>query len=482
LLTSKQHFAFYAIMLAYISINCILFIFDMMWLSLLPAVIFMAWLIIYYPSRVLLFIAFATPLSIKTTFESVGLSINLPTEPLLIVMMGFFWLKVFLDADYDIKVIRQPITLVIIFNLFWILVTACTSSMPLVSIKFFIARFWFVTCFYFLAVLVFRDYKNIRAFFWLFSASLVLVVVYALQRHASYLFEQSYSTKAPQPFFPDHGVYAAVVSLMVPAALLFFTRRKAFGLSLWQQFFALVISLILITGIIFSFTRAAWIGLGAASGFFVILLLRIRFYQLLTIAALIIGVLSFYQTDIYLKLRSNKKVSTSDLEQHVKSIYNISTDASNTERINRWHSAIRMFRERPVFGWGPNTYMFQYSPFQLSSERTIISVRTGSQGNAHSEYIGPLAEEGVLGLLSVVSIFFVSLYKGMQLTYNGRTARIRYTAMAAMLGLITYFVHGFINNYLDQDKAAVPVFALLAIITALDIYHQRNEQSGIDVV
>jgi putative inorganic carbon (hco3(-)) transporter len=463
-------------MLAYISINCVLFMFDMMWLSLLPAVILMVWLIIYYPSKVLLFIAFATPLSLKVTFENLGLSINLPTEPLMIMMMGLFWLKVFLDADYDIKILRQPITIVIIFNLAWILITSCTSSMPIVSFKFFIARFWFVTCFYFLAVLMFRKFENIKAFFWLFALSMTIVVVYALQRHASYLFEQSYSTRAPQPFFPDHGVYAAVICLIFPPVLFFAFKRRAFGLSLWEQFFALVISFILIVGVIFSFTRAAWIGLGASTAFFAILLLRIKFRTLILAGVVLLGVLAYYQTDIYFKLKSNKKVSTSDLEQHMKSIYNISTDASNTERINRWHSAIRMFEQRPVFGWGPNTYMFKYSPFQLSSERTIISVRTGTQGNSHSEYIGPLAEQGAIGLLSVLLLVFVTLAKAMSLAYKGRDSRIRLTAMAVILALVSYFVHGSINNYLDQDKAAVPVFAFMAIITALDIYHQRNEE------
>ena len=31
---------------------------------------------------------------------------------------------------------------------------------------------------------------------------------------------------------------------------------------------------------------------------------------------------------------------------------------------NRWNSAMRMWQERPVFGWGPGTYMFQSAPFQ----------------------------------------------------------------------------------------------------------------------
>jgi len=279
------------------------------------------------------------------------------------------------------------------------------------------------------------------------------------------------------------GAYAAVISLMIPIMLFFIFRRKAFGLTLWHQFFAVVISIIFIIGVIFSYTRAAWIGIGVSAIFMLIFLLRIRFTTLLIIGVIFLGVAAYYQTEIYFKLAANKKVSatTSDIEQHVQSIYNISTDASNTERINRWHSALRMFEERPFFGWGPNTYMFKYSAFQVSSEMTIISVRSGTQGNAHSEYIGPLAEQGVFGLLSAVSLIFVTLIKAMQLIYKGKNSRIRFTAMAVILGLITYFVHGFLNDYLDQDKAAVPVFAFMAVIAALDIYYQRNKNEEIDV-
>jgi putative inorganic carbon (HCO3(-)) transporter len=36
------------------------------------------------------------------------------------------------------------------------------------------------------------------------------------------------------------------------------------------------------------------------------------------------------------------------------------------------------------------------------------------------------------------------------------------------MALTTYFVHGFLNNYLDTDKAAVPVWGIAAIFIALE--------------
>jgi len=45
--------------------------------------------------------------------------------------------------------------------------------------------------------------------------------------------------------------------------------------------------------------------------------------------------------------------------------------------------------------------------------------------------------------------------------------------IAAIIGLSTYYLHGFLNNFLDSDKAAVPFFAMTAIIVALDVYHKQ---------
>ena len=60
----------------------------------------------------------------------------------------------------------------------------------------------------------------------------------------------------------------------------------------------------------------------------------------------------------------NSQDSSGKLVEHLQSISNISTDASNVERLNRWVSAFGMIKEKPLVGWGPGTYQFEYAPFQ----------------------------------------------------------------------------------------------------------------------
>jgi O-antigen ligase len=179
-------------------------------------------------------------------------------------------------------------------------------------------------------------------------------------------------------------------------------------------------------------------------------------------------------SDIVMNLESNRQDTSDDLGEHLKSISNISTDASNLERLNRWNSAFRMFNERPVFGFGPGTYSFMYAPYQLSSEKTIISTNAGDMGNAHSEYIGPLAESGFLGMLSFLAVSIAIVATGWRLYQRMEKGPQRAVILAVLLGIVTYLIHGTLNNFLDTDKASVPFWGFAAMLVAADIAHSRK--------
>ncbi|MCK4639523.1 MAG: O-antigen ligase family protein, partial [Bacteroidales bacterium] len=209
---------------------------------------------------------------------------------------------------------------------------------------------------------------------------------------------------------------------------------------------------------------------------YIIILLKIKFRWIFLTIAIIIGSFFTFQNEILDTLERNKQDSSADFVEHIQSISNINTNASNLERINRWQSAIRMFKERPVFGWGPGTYQFFYAPYQLSREKTIISTNAGDMGNAHSEYIGPLSEMGILGMLSIIAIIVLVIITALKTYKNAENREVKFLSLITLLGLITYFAHGFLNNFLDTDKASVPVWGFIAMIVALNIYHAKKSK------
>jgi len=163
----------------------------------------------------------------------------------------------------------------------------------------------------------------------------------------------------------------------------------------------------------------------------------------------------------------------------VKSISNVATDASNLERLNRWSCAWRMFKEKPILGWGPGTYMFNYAPFQLKREKTEISTNAADHGNAHSEYIGPLTESGILGTLSFLAIVILTIVTGIRNWYRIKDRKVRILSLALLLGLITYYLHGLLNNFLDTDKASALFWGFTAAIVSIDLYHRQPRKNEI---
>lgn len=418
--------------------------------------------------KLLLFIVFFTPLSINLEQLEFGLGLALPTEPLMFGAMVVFFLRSFYERDFDAKILRHPVSIAIMINLIWLSFTVVTSELWIVSFKNVVARLWFIVCFYFIATQIFINKKNIGRFVWLYITPLAIVVVYTLFQHSLRSFGEKPAHWVMQPFFKDHTSYGAVLAMFYPFLVgSFFSTEIATR----KKIFITVVFTIITLGLVFSYTRAAWISLLIALGVFLIYFFRIKLYTLAISFTLLLTLFLYFRDDIIMSLEKNKQDSSTDLAEHAQSVTNIASDASNLERINRWNCALRMFLERPVFGWGPGTYQFLYSPYQHSSELTIISTKFGNRGNAHSEYLGPLAESGVPGTITFLAIIICVFYSGSKLYFRLKEKEMKIAVLTLLLGFTTYVAHGILNNFLDTDKAAVPFWGFMAIIVAIDVYH-----------
>jgi O-antigen ligase len=303
-------------------------------------------------------------------------------------------------------------------------------------------------------------------------ASLAVVIIYTTIHHSSFGFAERQGHWVMKPFYNDHTAYGAILAFFVPVFAGFMFNRER---SRTYRMYALLASVILLMALYLSYSRAAWVSVAGSVVVAVFVVYKIKFRWIM--GGLVILIASFYmfKSEILYVLEKNKQDSSANFIEHVKSIYNISSDASNLERINRWQSAFRMFEERPVLGWGPGTYQFIYAPFQRSKERTIISTNAGDLGNAHSEYIGPLSEQGVFGLVSIFWIGIVVIITGIRVYKNAVNREVRLYSLVSVLALVTYFIHGFLNNFLDTDKASVPFWGFIAMIVALDIFHKDSK-------
>ncbi|MDO9257350.1 MAG: O-antigen ligase family protein [Bacteroidales bacterium] len=427
---------------------------------------------IFSLENILLLTAFVTPLAINLGDYDFGISISVPSEPLLIGILFFLVLKMLLEGGVGRGIVRHPVTIAILFNLSWMLITSIASDLPVVSLKYFLSQLWFIVPVYFGGIMLFRSKTNIRKFVWTYASSLLIVVLYTTWNHMGFGFSEKAGHSVMTPFYNDHTAYGAVLALFIPVILAIASDST---LSRKQRILAAITGVIFLLGLFLSYSRAAWVSAGFAVVVLVLVKLHIRFSWIAISTVALLVVFFAFKVEILDRLEKNKQDASANFIEHIQSISNISSDASNLERINRWQAAFRMFSEKPVLGWGPGTYQFEYAPFQHKNERTVISTNLGNKGNAHSEYIGPLAESGILGLLSVLFLVITVVYTGLNVYKKANNHQTRLMALSATLGLLTYFVHGLMNNFLNTDKASVPFWGLVACIVALDLYHTSEE-------
>lgn len=416
-------------------------------------------------------VAFCTPISIKYMIGDSG--VNLPNEPLMLVFLVLFLVKVFKDFNGIRSILKHPLTVLILLNLVWLLITSITSMLPTISFKFLLARVWTVIFGFFWGSLIFRKTTNIQSFFIAFGLGLCLVIVYTTVNHYAVGFSQEKSMLVMRPIMDDHTVYSAVCSIILIYALVLLTFKNH-RLTLTSKLLLLIFVSLCTIGIALSYSRAAVLSLIFVLCFSLLLKWKIRFKTLLVTLLLLLGLTFTFGDQIYQKIKFNNAVSGKSLATDIRSISNVRTDESNVERINRWESGYRMFLEKPFLGFGPGTYMFTYSPYQRAHEMTSISSTHGTMGSMHSEYFGPLVESGVIGFLLTAVLFLSYIFILMRIYYRPATREIKMLSLAILLAMLSYFFHGLLNNFLDQDKIAVIFWAMMGMAVALDLENRER--------
>lgn len=469
----------WGILISFIALNSLMLALEIFYVPLVPAVLLFLALALVSMDKYLLLIVFFVPVSVPLSRLAEGLSIDmyLPTEPLLAGLLLLYLLKYLMGDRIDLKVLRHPVTLAIYFHLAWLFITSLTSTDPLVSFKMLASRIWFIVGFYLLATQLFRVEKRMHTYVWLFIAAFTGVIIYALINHMQFgLDNQVMAHRVANPFYKDHTSYGATLGFLLPVlvALFLFIKRENINL----RFLMGLLILLFIFATVVSYTRATWVSILASLVFWIILKLKIRFEIVLVGAALLVGLFLSIRTELVMKLEQNRVESSGELSEHVQSISNITTDQSNLERLNRWSCAVRMWKDKPVFGFGPGTYQFEYGRYQRSYEKTRISTDFGTMGNAHSEYLGPLAEAGVFGLLSFLLVIGTTMYTGIRVYITSKKRSIRIFSLAVLVGLVSYYLHGLMNNFLDTDKISALFWGYTAMLVAMDIYHREDSDTG----
>ena len=452
---------------AFVAVNTVCVAKELFIVPLLSAGAVAAYLLIFKVEWAMYLMALSTPFAITFNDESASIGLSVPSELLMIMLTSLFFARILYDLTIDPKIVKHPVTIAIFAYLTWILITSITSEIPVVSFKFLASKIWFITSSYFMVIRLMKgNPKNWLTFFNCYAISLAMVVLITTRKSIAIGLNEHAMHWVMEPFYNDHTAYGAVLAFFLPMSIGFIFLPENGKL---KKLFYIALSLIFAVGLYCSFSRAAWLSFAVAIGVWCMVKLRLKFSWIVAGGLIVFGTLFYFSDEILYRMSRNSQDSSGNLTEQLQSITNISTDASNVERLNRWTSAFGMIKERPITGWGPGTYQFVYAPFQKPAYKTIITTNMGDGGNAHSEYIGPCAETGFIGLGTVLLLVVLILYYGFTTYKHAADQTTKILVLYTTLALVTYFIHGVLNNFLDTDKLSLPFWSAYALIVFFNI-------------
>lgn len=431
----------------------------------------------FKPNFLCYLIIFLAPLSVNLDglINDSGLALSLPAEGLLGVLLVVTAIKAVGGLKFNKSILLHPITLILFTSILWMFISAFTSSIPAISYKRVILKSSFILGFYFVFAHLFITEQNRTKLFTLYGLGIIIPIVNSLITHSQFNFSQEQSFEMTEPFYEDHTLYGACIAFIIPFFILHLIQKIKQGAISIQTLFFIGLLLLLVIAELLSYSRAAWISILGAFAFFALILLKIKPKYFLYTTTIIVVLVTLNFSNIYESIKAgDQKKNNDNIEQHLGTVTDLKSNASNLERINRWVCAYRMFSEKPLLGWGPGTYQFQYSKFQTDEFTTEISSNNGDRGNAHSEYLTYLSEEGIVGLFLFVLLIIYSIGSALNTLYKIEKHKNRIVLYGFLLGLITFYLHGFFNAFSDYEKMSVLVYGALAGIVASDITNNKT--------
>lgn len=418
---------------------------------------------------------FFIPASIRLEFFSNTLSTTVPDEPMMwmfLLIVALLWAKD--PGHFPNWWWRNPLVLIIVLQFAWMIVSVVFSEELFYSIKFALAKCWFLVSFFIMPLFVFRKKKDFRTAFALLLIPIVITMTIIMIRHASVGFNFRKIDKSISFLYYNHVEYSTILSMYFPLiAIAYFLNRGKTG---WRLVLGILLVYFLVA-IYLSYARAAM--LAVVFSLAVAAAMRLRLLNLVMpvfYAAMILLIGYMVRDNKYIDFRPDYQQTYmhGSFTSHIIATFR-GQDMSSMERLYRWIAGARMSNDRPWTGVGPNNFYNYYKPYAVSSFRTYVS-RNDERSTTHNYFLYMLVEQGWPALI-LYGILVMAVFAQAQKIYF--RFKDRFYKLVTM-GLAMMFAAGFINNFfselLETHKVGCLFFISIALLVILDKKSKDEEK------
>lgn len=413
------------------------------------------------------------PFSVEVELPG-GLGLDLPTELLMILLTGIGLILLLLNgAKTRAAYVLHPVSLLLTLHLSWILFSSLLSTVPIISLKYSLAKSWYVIPFYCLSIYFLRTKNNYMSTLKFLILSVFIACCYVWFNHAQVGFSFKDINPSVYPIFRNHVNYACLIVMIMPFYVLYTSQYKgAFKVLLYA------LGLFFIVSVFLSYTRAAMIALVIGGLSFYIIKWKLIQYTLLVTALaslLVIGVLINDNEFMHHAPTYDKTITHQKFDDLIDATAK-GEDISTMERAHRWVAGYYMIQDRPVAGFGPGTFYSNYKAYAVNLFKTFVSDNP-EKSTVHNYYLLVLIEQGIIGFLIFILLLGYALIRGQYL-YHRLEGFNKHLLMAALVCLIMILAINLINDMIESLKVGSFFFLCLGIIVACDVGTLKPNKSG----
>lgn len=472
MINTKQHsLGFFTIAFIGILVLCVILasVLESIAVYVLPLFLLLGALVIHQPKVLYLFLFMALPFSTELELPG-GFGLDFPTELILIVITAVGLLLGLAKSNrISSTYFTHPITLLIIVQFAWIAVTTITSTEITISIKYILAKSWYIIPFYGFSFFALKQKSDFLKHFGVLLLGVCLACVYVWFNHAQTGFAFSEINRSVYPIFRNHVNYACIILFTLPFLWLYIkesnSRYKPLLFALGLYFLA---------SIFFSYTRAAMgaVIIGIAASYIFKFRLALPAIVLSLIIATLVTV-HLIQNNEFIQFAPdyNKTISHQKFNDLIDATAK-GEDISTMERAYRWVAGYYMVKEKPLVGFGPGSFFSNYQEYAITAFKTYVSDNP-EKSTIHNYYFLLLVEQGFIGLLLFLSICITAILRG-QFLYHQSDGFEKQLVMASLVCLIMVLTINVINDMVESIKTGSFFFLSLAFIVQADILFQKT--------
>ncbi len=464
---------FFTVAVIFLAVAAVAVAIQQMWLLLLPLVLVATFFLLQKPVLLFYILVASIPWSIEYNFSG-SLGTDLPDE-LLMLLAAFATILLLLyrqPAGYK-KWLLHPITIVLLLQTVWIIIAVVTSTHPLISVKFLLAKSWYLLSFFLLPLLLMQNSIAWKRVSLILTLSMLAVTSVSVLRHAGYGFTFADVNKSLSPFFRNHVNYSALLVCTIPLLVAFIYHAGQKG----KKTFFILILLIALVALYLSYARGAWLALMVGIVAYWLLKKRLLPHAfLLTMMIAIASVLWLQHNNRYLAYAHdfNTTVFHTDFKQHLVATYQLK-DVSTAERFYRWVAGVRMADERWQTGFGPNTFYQNYKRHTIPAFKTWVS-NNPEKSTVHNYFLLTIIEQGVIGFLLLLFLLGYAFYTAQKL-YNQTTNRfwkVGAACIAVILAMICTV--NFLSDLIETDKVGSVFYMCLSFLVVAQLQLVKNQK------